>query len=177
MALCATLRVVSVAAVTDLSAKVVQQGAQEAASALSRLLRRPFGVEGFGVIDVSDIPRSHGRIGVVLAFEATGGFPGHLAFVIDEDVAAGLVASLTGADHTELNTSALMALAEVGNIAASAFLNGAARVTSATCMPSVPRTSHAPVEQAVRGALPPRPAHIATLRVDGNDVITVAFVA
>ncbi len=156
---------------------MVQQGAQEAASALSRLLRRPIGVEGFGVIDVGDIARSHGRIGVVLAFETTGGFPGHLAFVIDEDVAASVVASLTGADHTELNTAALMALAEVGNIAASAFLNGASRVTGMTCMPSVPRTTHAPVDKAVKGALPPRPAHIATLRVDGSDVITVAFVA
>lgn len=160
----------------DHTARVVQQGARESASALSRLLRRPIAVGGFDVVDLHRLSRAHGRIGMTLAFETSGGAPGHLAFVLDEAVAVRLVAGLTGATDAELGTAALMALAEVGNIAASAFLNGAAAVVGRTCLPSVPRVSHAPVEQSVRAALPPGPVHVAVLGIDGTDAITVAFV-
>jgi chemotaxis protein CheY-P-specific phosphatase CheC len=157
-------------------AQIVQHGAQESASALSRLLRRPVGVFGFALDDVSGVVADHGKIGVVMAFETSGGVPGHLAFIADEGSAARLVASLTGAKDADLNAPALMALAEVGNIAASAFLNGAARVVGKTCLPSVPRVSHAPIDQAVRGALPLRPVARASLQVDGADTFTLAFV-
>lgn len=160
----------------DHIARVVQHGSVESASALSRLLRRPVGVAGFGVTDLLHLSRTHACVGVTLAFETTGGAPGHLAFVLDEAVAARLVASLTGAHEAELGTAALMALAEVGNIAASAFLNGAATVVGCTCLPSVPRVSHAPVEQSVRAALPPGVVHVASLSVGGSDPITIAFV-
>ncbi len=167
----------SLALAEDHLAQVVQHGAQESASALSRLLRRPVGVEGFAVAEVAAVARDHSRVAVVLAFETSGGVPGHLAFVIDEAIAASLVASLTGADAGELNKSALMVLAEIGNIAASAFLNGVARVVGRTCLPSVPRVTHSPTEQALRAALPPVPLRVATLRVDGSDTVTVVFAA
>ncbi len=154
----------------------MQHGAQESASALSRLLRKPVGVDTFATDDVSGVIAEHGKVGVVMAFDTEGGVPGHLAFIADEAIAARLVASLTGAEQTDLNAQAMMALAEVGNIAASAFLNGAARVVGKTCLPSVPRVRHAPVEQAVRGALPDKPVTRATLHVDGTDKVTVAFV-
>ena len=157
-------------------AQIVQHGAQESASALSRLLRRPVGVFGFALDDVRGVVADHGKVGVVMAFETTGGCPGHLAFIADEASAARLVASLTGADATDLNANALMALAEVSNIAASAFLNGAARVVGKTCLPSVPRVSHAPIDQAVRGALPDGAVARASLQVDGTDTVTLAFV-
>lgn len=160
----------------DSIAHVVQQGAYESASGLSRLLRRPIAVDSFDVVDLQRLARAHARIGVTLAFETSGGLPGHLAFVLDEAVAVRLVAGLTGAVDAELGTTALMALAEVGNIAASAFLNGAAAVVGCTCLPSVPRVSHAPIEQGVRASLPPGSVHVASLSIDGADVITVAFV-
>jgi hypothetical protein len=133
-------------------------------------------VSATDVVDLARLCRGHARIGVTLAFETSGGAPGHLAFVLDEDVAVRLVAGLTGARDAELGTTALMALAEVGNIAASAFLNGAASVVGRACLPSVPRVLHAPVEQSVRAAMPPGAVQVATLVIDGNDVVTVAFV-
>ena len=165
----------SLAQAEDHIEHVVQHGAQESASALSRLLRRPVGVESFAVADIASVAHEHSRVSVVLAFETSGGVPGHLAFVLDETVAASLVASLTGAEASDLNTVALMALAEIGNIAASAFLNGVARVVGRTCLPSVPRVTHSPTEQALRAALPPVPLRTATLRVNGAETISVVF--
>ena len=159
----------------DQIARVVQHGAHEAAQALSRLLRRPVTVTGFATADARTVSYAHDKIVVVLAFEATGGAPGQLVFVLDENVAASVVASLTGATSTELSKAALSALAEVGNIAASAFLNGAARVVGATCLPSVPRVSQAPAEQAVVAVLPAHGVHIATLDLDGAGTISLAF--
>ena len=161
----------------DQTARVVQAGAQEAAQALSRLLRRPVDVAGYATADARQLENSHDKFVVVLAFEASGGAPGQLVFVLDEAVAAAVVASLTGASSTELSKAALSALAEVGNIAASAFLNGAARVVGATCLPSVPRVSHAPVEQIVVAVLPARPFHLARLTIDDVGAISLAFSA
>ncbi len=161
----------------DQVARVVQHGAHEAAQALSRLLRRTVTVEGFATADARTVAWGHDKIVVVLAFEATGGAPGQLVFVLDESVAASVVASLTGAVSAELSKAALSALAEVGNIAASAFLNGAARVVGATCLPSVPRVSQAPAEQAVVAVLPAHGVHMATLRLEDAGVITLAFAA
>ncbi len=160
----------------DHTAHLVQPAARESAQALSRLLRRSIAVSAFDVVDLARVSRGHSRIGVTLAFETGGGAPGHLAFVLDEDVAVRLVAGLTGAHDAELGTTALMALAEVGNIAASAFLNGVASVVGRACLPSVPRVLHAPVEQSVRAALPPGAVQVATLVIEDNDVVTVAFV-
>lgn len=159
----------------DQVARVVQHGAHEAAQALSRLLRRTVNVSGFATADARTLAHAHDKVVVVLAFETTGGAPGQLVFVLDEAVAAAVVASLTGASSTELSKAALSALAEVGNIAASAFLNGAARVVGATCLPSVPRVSHAPAEQAVVAVLPPHGVHTATLSFEGAGVISLAF--
>ncbi len=153
------------------------QAARESAQALARLLRRQVTVGALDVVDLAHLGRGHARVGVTLAFETSGGAPGHLAFILDEDVAVRLVAGLTGAHDAELGTMALMALAEVGNIAASAYLNGAASVVGRACLPSVPRVSHAPVEQSIRAAMPPGAVRAATLIIDGHDVVTAAFVA
>jgi chemotaxis protein CheY-P-specific phosphatase CheC len=153
------------------------QAARESAQALARLLRRSVMVAALDVVDLANVACGHARIGVTLAFETSGGAPGYLAFILDEDVAVRLVAGLTGADDAELGTMALMALAEVGNIAASAYLNGAASVVGRACLPSVPRVSHAPVEQSVRAAMPPGAVRVATLIIDGHDVVTAAFVS
>lgn len=159
----------------DQADRVVQTGAQDAAQALTRLLRRPVEVAGYARVDARAVEHAHDRFVVVLAFETTGGAPGTLVFVLDETVAASVVAALTGAVSTELSKSALSALAEVGNIAASAFLNGASRVVGGTCLPSVPRTSHAPVEQILNAVLPPRPLLLARLDVADAGAISIVF--
>jgi chemotaxis protein CheY-P-specific phosphatase CheC len=156
-------------------ARVVQQGAHEAAAALSRLLRRDVGVVGFGTGEATDIARQHARSVVLLAFETSGGLTGQLVFVLDEDAAAQVAAALVGGSADGLTRTAMAALAEVGNIAASAFLNGAARVVGATCLPSTPRVSHAPAEQALVAALPPRTAWLSQLVVEGVGSISLAF--
>ncbi len=165
----------TVAITNDQTARVVSAGAQECAQALSRLLRRSVDVDGYATADARALENSHDRFVVVLAFETTGGAPGQLVFVLDETVAASVVAALTGATSTELSKAALSALAEVGNIAASAFLNGAARVVGVTCLPSVPRVSHAPVEQIVVAVLPPRPFHLARVSLGDVGAISIAF--
>lgn len=158
-------------------ARVVQQGAHEAASALSRLLRRSVGVVGFGTGEARAIAQQHARSVVLLAFETSGGLVGQLVFVLDEHVAGHVAAALVGGSADSLTRTSMAALAEVGNIAASAFLNAAARAVGATCLPSTPRVSHAPVEQALVAALPPRAAWVAQLAIDDVGSITVAFAA
>jgi chemotaxis protein CheY-P-specific phosphatase CheC len=158
-------------------ARVVQQGAHEAAAALSRLFPRGVAVVGFGSSDAQAIAQQHARSVVLLAFETSGGFVGQLVFVLDEDVAAQVATSLVGGADDSLTRTSMAALAEVGNIAASAFLNAAARVVGATCLPSTPRVSHAPAEQAVVAALPPSDAWVARLAIDDVGSISLAFTA
>ncbi len=156
-------------------ARVVQQGAHEAAAALSRLLRRGVGVVGFGTGEARAIAQQHARSVVLLAFETSGGLVGQLVFVLDEAVAAQVAASLVGGSTDSLSRASMAALAEVGNIAASAFLNAAARVVCATCLPSTPRVSHAPAEQALVAALPSRAAWVAQLAIDDVGNVSLAF--
>ena len=129
----------------------MQAGAQEAASALSRLLRVPVQADAFTSLDARQLGAAHGERVVVVALEASGGVNGSFALVINDDVAASLAGRLTGASTLDgpVGKGALAALAELGNIAASAFLNGAARVVGRTCVPSVPRIVHAPAGDAI----------------------------
>ncbi len=154
---------------------VVEAGAHEAAAALARLLRVPVHAENFTSLDVGQLAASHGASSgegrvVVIAFDASGGVKGTFALVVDDAVAAWLASRLTGAVTLDgaIGKGALAALAEFGNIAASAFLNGAARVVGRTCLPSVPRVTHAATKEALLSlpaSLPSSSMSVATLRL------------
>lgn len=152
------------------SGSVVEAGAHEAAAALARLLRVPVHAEGFTSLDTAQLGATHGAASaaqlVVIAFDASGGVKGTFALVVNDDVAAWLASRLTGAATLDgaVGKGALAALAELGNIAASAFLNGAARVVGRTCLPSVPRVTHAATRDAL-AVLPSGSLSVATLRL------------
>ncbi|MDP2340733.1 MAG: chemotaxis protein CheC [Deltaproteobacteria bacterium] len=134
--------------------QIVTAGAQEAAAALQRLLRVPVSADTVVALDVAQLASTHGPRAVVIAFDTSGGVTGTLALVIDDAVAAWLAGRLTGAVTLDgaIGKGALAALAELGNIVASAFLNGAARVVGRTCLPSVPRLLHAATAEALTAA-------------------------
>lgn len=157
----------------------MQAGAHEAAAALSRLLRVPVLADAFTSLDARQLGAAHGERVVVVALEASGGVNGSFALVINDDVAASLAGRLTGASTLEgaVGKGALAALAELGNIAASAFLNGAARVVGRTCVPSVPRVVHAPASDAIGGVIGGSAVvDVATLRVQ-QQWFSVVFTA
>ncbi len=144
--------------------QVVEAGAQEAASALGRLLRVAVHADAATHLDLRQLSAAHGPRAVVIAFQASGGVAGTLVLVVDDAVAGSLAGRLTGppravaagqagSDDT-LGVGGLGALAELGNIVASAFLNGAARVVGRTCLPSVPRLVHDVTADAVASVLP-----------------------
>ena len=150
---------------------LVEAGALEAAAALARMLRLPVHAEGFTSLDVNQLVASHGggvggRV-VAVSFDVSGGVNGSFVVVIDDGVAAWLAARLTGATVLDgaVGKGALAALAELGNITASALLNGAARVVGRTCLPSVPRVQHATTKEALTPLLPSAPVPVATLRL------------
>ena len=148
--------------------QIVTAGAQEAAAALQRLLRVPVHADSVIGLDAAQLAATHAARVVAIVFDASGGINGTLAVVVDEPVAAWLAGRLTGAVlDGVVGKGALAALAELGNIAASAFLNGAAAVAGRTCLPSVPRVLHAPTGEAVTAAVHPGASglRVATLRV------------
>lgn len=156
----------------------MQAGSHEAAAALSRLLRAPVLADAFTSQDARQLGAAHGERVVVVALEASGGVKGSFALVINEDVAASLADRLTGASTLDgaVGKGALAALAELGNIAASAFLNGAARVVGRTCVPSVPRVVHAPTSDAIRSVVGGAAVvEVATLRLHPQQWFSVVF--
>ncbi len=158
----------------------IDVGADEAAAALGRLLRVPVAVEGAVRVDVAALANDphfghQGTHVVVVAADTTGGVVGTFALIVDDGVAAWLVARLTGeaSASATLTPIAFAALAELGNIAASAFLNGCARVVGKTCLPSVPRVSRGRAGDTITGTLPVGVADVVTLRAQQQRVSLV----
>lgn len=150
---------------------IVSAGAQEAAAALQRLLRVPVHADSVVALDTAQLGAAHGPRVVVIVFQASGGITGTLGLVIDDEAAAWLAGHLMGAVTLDgaIGKNALGALAELGNIVASAFLNGAARVVGRTCLPSVPRVIHMSTTDALGAAVPAgTPLRVATLRAQGQ---------
>jgi len=158
---------------TPATEELLTHGAREAAQALVRLLRLPV-VVGDVVAQAPAALAAQCGPGAVVAitFDTSGGVVGTLALVIDDGIAARLAARLMGQDAHggALGPTQLAALAELGNIAASAFLNGAARVVRRACLPSVPRVGHAPAATLLAALLPDAPFAAALLRVDDQPV-------
>lgn len=116
-------------------------GTRAAADALSRLIDAAESVvEGPERVTVAELERRVGPDVTAIGFRLSGGFEGALLHVLTPDDADALLARLPGRvrPHAALER-AQGALAELGNIAASAFLNAVATEVRRACLPSVPR--------------------------------------
>ena len=128
----------------DADRDLVEAGAREAAEAIMRLARRESG--RMLSVDAERLEALCGRVApraVVVGFTVSGAIEGHFALVIAEAGARALANDMIGAKpgHAaaeKLGRRGTAALTELGNIAASAFLNGAAELLRASCVPSVP---------------------------------------
>jgi chemotaxis protein CheY-P-specific phosphatase CheC len=129
--------------------QLAQQGAHEAAQALACLLHLP--VAAYAVTNLAPglLRETHGHDDViVIAFDVTGGVSGRLALVMNVDVARLFAERLLGRRAKAapwLGPASRGALSELGNIVASAFLNGVARLLHRSCLLSVPLVESAPV--------------------------------
>lgn len=100
----------------------------------------------------------HGEDGVTVGFALSGEASGVLLFSCGHDAAATIAGRLLRTDpaSTDLDDGRVQgALAEVGNIVASAFLNAISERVGAPCLPSVPEL----VRGAAEGAVPAALAH------------------
>lgn len=118
---------------------VVASSARGAAEALARLLRTTV-LSGGGVTVASPsvVTDLYGQRLVAIAFRTSGPVDGTVVLVGDEGAALMLAVGLLGGSSEALTPRHLDVLQEVGNIVASAYLNGLARAFGKTCLPSVP---------------------------------------
>ncbi|MBI1945923.1 MAG: chemotaxis protein CheC [Deltaproteobacteria bacterium] len=144
---------------TDADRDLLEAGAREAAEAILRLTRRESArmlaadVESLDAVVARVAPRA-----VAVAFQVSGGVTGHFALVLSEAGARALAHDLIGGKHVQTSTEKLgkrvtAALTELGNITASAFMNGAADLLHQSCVPSVPTFALGAPAQLVPGAL------------------------
>lgn len=127
---------------------VCAHGVRHLAQALGRMLDAPPEAAVADIqLDLSlDSLAAEGLFGagaVRIRFAMTGGLGGTLSLFLAEAVATHLVARL--ATHARARLTDVRWLqgyyAELGNILASAFLNGAAEFLGATCLPSLPEVT------------------------------------
>jgi|GEM_PF-991115 len=126
-------------AVFDASHHAAREARQSAVSLL--------GFDDDGAPDTtSDVPTASADGAVGIAFSTSGGADGSLLLWMQEADAlhiSNLLLERFGAKPADtLTQSAINALAEVGNIVASSFLNRLAKVVNASCLPSVPHLAH-----------------------------------
>jgi chemotaxis protein CheY-P-specific phosphatase CheC len=123
-------------------------------------------------MDAAALAAAHRGEVIVVSFDTSGGIDGRLAVIFDDDVARWMAGRLTGGGPVEgvFGEVALAALAELGNIAASAFLNSAARAVKRTCLPSVPRVDRAPAAAALSSVVPAASSSTAVLRAEGHSL-------
>ncbi|HEY4221399.1 MAG TPA: chemotaxis protein CheC [Myxococcota bacterium] len=122
---------------------LVEAGAAEAARAIALLLRKPtVPVRAIDVVDAEGLALRLAPRALVVGFTVSGGVPGRFALAATEahgnKLAQDLVGVSTRSAVDGLNKRALGALTELGNIGASAYLNGLARALDTACVPSVP---------------------------------------
>ena len=155
----------------DDASDLVAAGAAEAARAIALLLRRPsLAVKGKDVVDVAALAARIGPRALVVGFTVSGGLPGRFALATTEAHAQKLAHDLVGPQKIDgLSKRALGALTELGNIGASAYLNGVARALDTACVPSVPSLLVDDADKAVAHAFGSASA-IDVVRLDGGGV-------
>jgi chemotaxis protein CheY-P-specific phosphatase CheC len=138
--------------------ELAQAGANEAALAIARMLKMTAArVSPLETVADGKLAERHGPRALVVSFTISGGVAGRFAVVTSEAharaLAKELVPSLKG---DGLPKKAVGALTELGNIGASAYLNGIADMLNVTCVPSVPHfvvdETHAALASALGGA-------------------------
>lgn len=123
---------------------LLEAGAREAAEAIMRLAHR----ESARITAVDEEPmqavieRLSPRA-VVVGFTVSGGVDGRFALLLTDAAARVVAHAMVGGRHTQAPSDKLgkrmtAALTELGNIAASAFMNGVAEEVHRSCVPSVP---------------------------------------
>jgi chemotaxis protein CheC len=146
---------------------LVEAGAAEAGRAIALLLRRPkVVVASIDVVDVATLAQRLGPRALVVGFMVSGGFPGRFALAASEAHALKLAADLVGGSGG-LTKKALGALTELGNIGASAYLNGVARALDTACVPSVPSVAVDDATSAISHALGAGSVDVAQLDAGG----------
>ena len=144
----------------DALREVANIGCGHAATALSQLL-------GGRRIEI-DVPTAHvarldvlaGRLGgpkaevVAVSLDMLGGARGHLQLALPGDSARALAGLLLGGPVPPgaLSADARSAIAETGNILASAYLNAIGRAVGLTLIPSIPRTEAGTAEELLADA-------------------------
>jgi len=149
----------------DALREVTHVGCGAAAKALSQMMGDQVvevEVVQSAVLDSSALQRRLGQggarlWGVQLSFDS--GIEGKLGLVFSEQDAMALATLLTGdpknADKNDLSELGRSALAELGNIMASAFLSAVGSVTGMILLPSVPTLVSGSAEEISKGLRPP----------------------
>ena len=143
----------------DADRDLLEAGAREAAEAILRLTHR----ESARILAAGNEPAAAvvGRVApraVVIGFHISGGVVGRFAVAVSEAGARALAHEMIGGKqgHTsadKLGKRVIAALTELGNIVASAFMNGVAELVHESCVPSVPVFSNGDPAQVLPGAL------------------------
>lgn len=134
-------------------------GASHASAALTELVKREIYVDvseclicGSGALG-EDMAHDGGRI-VAVYFSATGKETGSMIMYLPADKAKVLSGLLLGREGTEpLDDDDLAAVAEVGNICASAYLNALSDMLEITLLPSPPEVVVGPGSEIRSGTL------------------------
>lgn len=136
--------------------ELAQAGANEAALAIARLLKISSARVG-RVETVADdvLAARQGPRALVVGFTISGGIKGRFAVVTSETHAKTIAHELVAFKGEGLPKKALGALTELGNIGASAYLNGIADMVQASCVPSIPSCAIDDATTAIRSALGP----------------------
>lgn len=142
--------------------RLCQAGGSRAGRALCALLNEhrasvelyQVGIQRFGAANLHLQEKPSKKIVAVL-FDLTGNLQGHLAMLLSESCATLLAGQLLGGARVmsssgELRLVAREALAEVGNIVASAYLNVFADALKKPCLPSPPTLIHAPEKEVFK---------------------------
>lgn len=161
----------------DAERDLLEAGARDAAEAILRLAQRESArilsvdVEPLSALVARLAPRA-----VVVGFVVSGGVQGRFALVLTEPAARVIAQAMVGGRHTQVPSEKLGkrltgALTELGNIAASAFMNGAAELLHQSCLPSVPSLAVGDPAELLPKALSGRSqAQVARVEVGGVHV-------
>lgn len=161
-------------------ARALSPGADETRATLTRMFEPVPVVVGQLVHwdpTTSLLPTPAARV-LCVSFEVTGPLKARMTLVTSDEATLRFGSALLRRPMTSLDLATREALAELGNIIASAFLNGLARATNLKLLPTVPALSE-PAPKLVAGLVAPpgllsfvTPASLTTNGV----VATAAFV-
>lgn len=142
--------------------ELAQAGANEAALAIARMLPKVTAARVAPLETLGDdaLAKRHAPRALVVSFTVSGAVAGRFAVVTSEAHARALAKELLPSLKGDgLPKKAVGALTELGNIGASAYLNGIADMLNASCVPSVPTCTlddaHTAVAQALGDAHAP----------------------